>query len=91
MSNGILLGVDDTGIDAVQVADEREFAAGRAANCEYELRLAREDIKSLQEKLSRQSEVIAALPRPRACLVLPLIELNAYVGITKSWLTMCGE
>lgn len=54
----------NAGIDAVQLADEKERTAESAAVCEYELRLAREDIKSLQEKLARQSEVVATLSAP---------------------------
>ncbi|BBM96799.1 hypothetical protein Mp_1g00840 [Marchantia polymorpha subsp. ruderalis] len=47
------------GIDAQLLADEKEAAIERAAVTEYELRLAREDIKSLQEKLERNSEISA--------------------------------
>lgn len=53
-----------SGIDAVQLADERELAAEKAAVCEYELRLAREDIKSLQEKLATPVEVAEDLSEP---------------------------
>lgn len=57
-----------SGIDAVQLADERELAAEKAAVCEYELRLAREDIKSLQEKLASCVEVAEDLSGPGVCL-----------------------
>jgi len=53
-----------SGIDAVQLADERELTAEKAAVCEYELRLAREDIKSLQEKLASRVEVAEDLSGP---------------------------
>ncbi|KAL2651580.1 hypothetical protein R1flu_019708 [Riccia fluitans] len=49
-------------IDAQQLADEKEAAIERAAVTEYELRLAREDIKSLQEKLERNAESTAVAP-----------------------------
>ena len=52
------------GIDDVQLADEREMTAEKAAVCEYELRLAREDIKSLQEKLATRVEVSEVLSEP---------------------------
>ncbi|KAL3700165.1 hypothetical protein R1sor_018187 [Riccia sorocarpa] len=50
------------GIDAQQLADEKEAAIERAAVTEYELRLAREDIKSLQEKLERNAESATVAP-----------------------------
>lgn len=56
------------GIDAVQLAEEKELTAEKAAVCEYELRLAREDIKNLQEKLSNQVEVASDLSRPDVSL-----------------------
>jgi len=57
-----------SGIDAAQLADEREVTAEKAAVCEYELRLAREDIKSLQEKLASRVEVAEDLYGPGVCV-----------------------
>ena len=62
-----------SGIDAVQLADEREVTAERAAVCEYELRLAREDIKSLQEKLATRVEVTEDFSEPGVCLFHQLV------------------
>jgi hypothetical protein len=62
-----------SGIDAVQLADEREVSAERAAVCEYELRLAREDIKSLQEKLATRVEVTEEFSEPGVYLFHQLV------------------
>ncbi|KAG0609564.1 hypothetical protein M758_8G193900 [Ceratodon purpureus] len=68
------------GIDAVQLADERELAAEKAAVCEYELRLAREDIKSLQEKLATPVEVAEDLSEPDVSLMD--VETNGEKSLT---------
>lgn len=65
-----------SGIDAVQLADERELTAERAAVCEYELRLAREDIKNLQEKLTTLVEVTEDLSEPGVCLLHELVRIG---------------
>lgn len=50
----------------MQLVKEKESALENAALCKYELRLVREDMKSLQEKSGTHSEVSADFPKPGA-------------------------
>ncbi|GBG63021.1 hypothetical protein CBR_g34722 [Chara braunii] len=51
------------GLDLQKLADEKQAAAELAAVREYELRIAKEDIKNLEEKLAKlEKKVIATFP-----------------------------
>lgn len=50
----------------MQLVREKELALENAALCKYELRLVREDMKSLQEKAGKHFEVSGDLPKPGA-------------------------
>lgn len=56
----------DTGLDLQKLSDAKEAAEEAAAVSQYELRIAKEDIKSLQESLERHKEEASSAPQQGA-------------------------
>ena len=50
----------DAALDTQRLSDAREAALQHSAVLEYELRLAKEDIASLRERITKQAEAAAA-------------------------------
>ena len=54
----------DAALDTQRLSDAREAAVQHSAVLEYELRLAKEDIASLQDIISKQAEAAVTSPTP---------------------------